>query len=235
MEKTKNKVPDVSIAIPIYNEEKGIEKTVKNLVKVFENNKVDYQLVLVNHGSWDNTENIINRLGKENKKLKIINLSKNLGYGGGVMYGLDNSDGKIIGFTCADEEVSAEDVYKIYNSLIKNPVDVTKTRRTKRKDGTFRKITTFIFNNLILIRYNLKIKDVNGYPIFMKKELYLPVKAKEKTYLFNLDFLINMKKKNYRILEIPIIHQKRETGKSFMKLPRIFKMAMGFLWYMIKS
>jgi glycosyltransferase involved in cell wall biosynthesis len=229
-----DKIPEVSIAIPIYNEEKGVEKTVRNLVRVFENNKADYQLVLVNHGSWDDTESIINRLGKENNKLKIINLPKNLGYGGGIMHGLDNSDGKIIGFTCADEEVSAEDVYKIYDSLIKNPVDAAKTKRIKRKDGAFRKLTTFVFNTLIFMRFRLKIKDINGYPIFMKRELYPSVRAKEKTYLFNLDFLINMTKKNYRILEIPIIHQKRETGKSFMRLLRIVEMSMGLLYYSIK-
>jgi polyisoprenyl-phosphate glycosyltransferase len=226
--------PDVSIAIPIYNEERGIEKTVNNLVNEFEKNKVDYQIVLVNHGSVDNTEQVINRLGKANKRLKVINLEKNLGYGGGIMYGLKNSDGKIIGFTCADEEVSSHDVYRIYEALIKNNVDVTKTRRIKRKDGNFRKLTSLVFNGLINLRFNLGLKDINGYPIFIKKELYNNVIPNEKTYLFNLDFLINMKKNNYKILEIPVTHGKRETGRSFMKLSRIFYMASGFMFYMIR-
>lgn len=238
MEKKKEKtqaMPEVSIAIPIYNEEAGIEKTIRNLARVFSENKADYQLVLVNHGSWDNTEKVLEKLGKENKRLKVINLAKNLGFGGGIMHGLDNSDGEIIGFTCADEEVSAEDVFKIYDALRKNPVDVTKTRRMQRKDGLFRIFTSYIFNSLISLRFNLKLKDINGYPIFMKKELYPQVKAEEKTYLFNLDFLRNMRKKGYKILELPIIHKERETGKSFMKLSRIFKMAIGFLWYAIRG
>lgn len=229
------KDPDVSIVIPIYNEEKGIEKTVNNLVNIFEKNKVNYQIVLINHGSTDNTKQVVNKLGEKNKRLKVINLEKNLGYGGGIMYGFSKSDGKIIGFTCADEEVLAEDVFRIYDALIKNQVDATKSRRMDRKDGLFRKITSFIFNNLINIRFNLRLKDINGYPIFIKKELYNSVIPIEKTYLFNLDFLINMKKKNYKILEVPIIHHKRESGKSFMKLSRIFSMAMGFLVYSIKK
>src|SRR4030042_6819092 len=106
--------PEVSLTIPIYNEEKGIEKTVQNLVNEFEKQKVDYQIVLVNHGSWDNTEKILERLAKKNKKLKPINLPKNLGYGGGIQYGFEHSDGEYIGFTCADEEVSAQDVCKIF-------------------------------------------------------------------------------------------------------------------------
>ena len=69
---------EVSITIPIYNEEKGIEKTVVNLVNEFEKQKVNYEFVLVNHGSWDNTEKVLEKLGKKNKKGKKakINLKK---------------------------------------------------------------------------------------------------------------------------------------------------------------
>ncbi|MBR9703973.1 glycosyltransferase [Candidatus Pacearchaeota archaeon] len=229
------KRPEVSIAIPIYNEEKGIEKTIRNLVRVFSENKVDYQLVLVNHGSSDKTEGVVNKMGFENKKLKIINLSKNLGYGGGIMYGMDHSDGEIVGFTCADEEVSAEDVYKVYNNLIKNnQYQVSKSRRMKRKDGLFRKITTFVFNSFIHLRFGLGLKDINGYPIFIKRDLYPLVKTKEIAYLFNLDFLLKMKNKRYKIMEIPIIHRQREVGESYMNMSRIFKMAFGFFYYCLK-
>jgi glycosyltransferase involved in cell wall biosynthesis len=227
------KNPEVSIAIPIYNEEAGIEETVTNLVKVFENNKVVYELVLVNHGSTDNTRNILDKMAKKNKRLNHIYLEKNRGYGGGIMYGFEHSNGEYIGFTCADEEVSAEDVYRVYDALRKSDYDVSKSRRMERKDGLFRKFTSFIFNSLISIRFNLGIKDINGYPIFMKKELFPHVKTKEIAYLFNLDFLYNMKKKNYKIIEVPIIHHERKKGKSFMKLSRIFKMAFGFFKYAI--
>jgi len=226
--------PEVSITIPIYNEEAGIEETVTNLVKVFEKNKVDYELVLINHGSFDNTQKILEKLAKNNKRLNAIYLPKNLGYGGGIMYGFIHSRGNYIGFTCADEEVSAEDVYNIYNTLIKGHYDVSKSRRIDRKDGRFRKLTSFIFNSLISIRFGLGLKDINGYPIFMKKELFPLVKTDEISYLFNLDFLRKMKNARYKIIEVPIIHHERKKGKSFMKPSRIFKMAFGFFKYSLK-
>jgi glycosyltransferase involved in cell wall biosynthesis len=233
--KTKKNDPKVSITIPIYNEEAGIEETVTNLVNTFEKNKVDYELVLVNHGSWDNTHLVLAKLAKKNKRLKIHNLPKNLGYGGGIMYGFEHSRGKYIGFTCADEEVSAEDVFKVYDALRKSNYDVSKSKRMDRKDGMFRKFTSFVFNSLISIRFNLGLKDINGYPIFMKRELFQNVKTKETAYLFNLDFLKNMKNKGYKIMEIPIIHHERKKGKSFMKFSRILKMAWGFLKYALTT
>lgn len=223
--------PEVSITIPIYNEEEGIEETLTNLVNVLEKEKVNYELVLVNHGSWDNTQKILERIAKKNKRLNAIYLEKNLGYGGGIMHGFEHSKGEYIGFTCADEEVSAEDVLKVYNYLKNSDFDVSKSRRMDRKDGLFRKFTSFVFNSLISMRFNLGLKDINGYPIFMKRKLFQDVKTKEIAYLFNLDFLINMKKAGYRIIEIPIIHHERKKGRSFMKLSRVFEMAFGFFKY----
>ena len=231
----KVKIPEVSLTIPIYNEEKGIVTTVTNLVKVFEKNRVNYELVLVNHGSIDNTEKLINKLAKDNKRINAINLPKNLGYGGGIMHGLEHSKGEIIGWTCADEEVGSEDVYKIYNELKKNKnnFDSSKSRRIERKDGLFRKFTSFVFNKLVLIRFNMHIKDINGYPVFFKQELYSKIKPNENEHLFNLDLMRNFVINHLRIIEIPIIHRKRKTGRSFMKIARIFEMGFDTLRYLI--
>lgn len=226
--------PEISITIPIYNEEGGIKKTVNNLVKVFEEKKANYELVLVNHGSWDNTEKIIKEMGEKNKKLTIINLEKNLGYGGGILYGMEHSKGEFIGWTCADEEISAEDVWKIYAAIKNKKYDVVKALRTKRKDGLLRIFTTFVFNNLISFRFGFNLKDVNGYPVFFKKDMLEKIKPTEKSHLFNLDLMKNMNKNNMKILEIPVIHRKRQEGTTFMKLPRIFEMAFDFFKYSLR-
>ena len=106
--------PELSLTIPIYNEEGGIEETIKSLIKEFDKEKLNYELVLVNHGSIDNTHKILDELAIKNERLKVHNLPKNLGYGGGIQYGFENSLGKYIGFTCADEEILPEDVYRIF-------------------------------------------------------------------------------------------------------------------------
>lgn len=231
----RNQKPEVSITIPIYNEEAGITTTITNLLREFDKHKVDYELVLINHGSWDNTEKVINELAKKNKRINAINLPKNLGYGGGIMYGFEHSKGEYIGWTCADEEVSAEDVYRIIDILRKNKniYDVSKSRRMDRKDGNFRKLTSFVFNSLVAIRFNLHIKDVNGYPVFFKRELYQRVKPREKEHLFNLDLMRKIRKNKLRIIEVTIIHRKRKVSRSFMKLSRISEMAFDLIKYSI--
>jgi len=226
---------EVSITIPIYNEEGSIGNTVKNLVRVFKKNKVDYQLVLVSHGSKDNSDDIIKKLGRKNRRIKPLILKKNREYGGGIMYGFEHSDGKCIGWTCADEEVSAEDTYKIYAELKKNKIDVVKALRKNRKDGFFRIITTKIFNGIISIRFNLKIKDVNGYPLFMSLKKYRTLNIKETGPLFNLDLLREIKSRGYSVSELEVEHIKRIAGKSSLNLMKVIKMALRLINYSIKS
>ncbi|MFA7707819.1 MAG: glycosyltransferase family 2 protein [Candidatus Pacearchaeota archaeon] len=226
--------PELSITIPVYNEEKGIGRTVKNLVNEFEKQKINYELVLVNHGSWDNTKEVLEKLGKTNNRLNIINLEKNLGYGGGIMYGFRHSNGENIGWVCADEETSAEDACRLYQEFRQNKYDVVKAIRTNRTDGEFRKFTSFIFNKAIAIRFRLNVKDTNGYPFYMKKQTFETLEVKEKTHLFNLDLLYEIRKKKYTIKEIPVVHGKRKTGKTFMKPSRIIEMAFDLLKYSLK-
>lgn len=228
--------PELSLAIPIYNEEDCIGDTVRNLVNEFERHDLDYELVLVNHGSVDKTKEILNELSKYNKRLRVINLAKNLnGAGGGVMYGLDHSRGRYIGFTYADEEVSAKDAYNIYSALKDSGCDFAKGKRLKRKDGLMRIITSIVFNALVALRFNLHSMDVNGYPVFMKREIYPEIKTSETNYLFTLDLLRRARKKSYNILEVPVIHRRRIGGKSFMKPSRIIEMTFKLIEYSAKK
>lgn len=232
--KNENKNPTVSIAIPAFNEAAGIEETLSNLVAVFEKHHIDYEIIVVNHGSTDTSDAVLEKCAAHNHRLKIHNLPKNLGYGGGIMYGFEQAKGAYIGFTCADEEVSAEDVYKVFATLEKSHFDAMKAKRVSRKDGGLRKLTTFVFNSLISLRFNLGLTDINGYPLFVRRAVMPKAKTKQLSYLFNLDLLRNIKKAGYSIGEVMVTHHRRKRGESYMRMPRIAAMALGFLRYIAK-
>lgn len=228
-----NANPAVSIVIPAYNEAAGISETLENLFKVFEKNAPDYEVIVVNHGSIDNSNIVLESVANKNSRLRVYNLPKNLGYGGGIMYGFDQARGEYVGFTCADEEVTAEDVYNVFAALQSGTYSAIKAKRVSRKDGLFRKITSFVFNSLISLRFNLGLTDINGYPLFIKREYVKYAKTKESNYLFNLDLLINIKNAGCSIGEVSVVHHRRKRGKSYMRMPRIAAMTIGFLRYII--
>ena len=104
-----------SIVVPVYNEEKTIIYTLKNLNKVF-STIGDYEIIVVNDNSNDSTEALLNN----NKDLykKIYKNEKNLGKGAAVKIGIANAEGEFILFQDADDEYDPSDYLdfiKLYN------------------------------------------------------------------------------------------------------------------------
>ncbi len=222
---------EVSLTIPIYNEEKCIGRTVVELADVFEKNNIDYELVLINHGSKDRSAEILNKLAEKNKRMKVYNLPKNLGFGGGIMFGFSQSKGKFIGFDCADGEIPPEETFRVFLEARKDRYDLVKGRRTHRQITLFRKFTSLIYNILTGIRLNFKIKDLNGYPIFMRKDKYEKIKPKRSDFIFNYNLYINAKNIGYSIVEVPVKHRTRVAGISSVTLFGAAKMWWNLLEY----
>ena len=176
-------------------------------------------------------EEILNRLAKKNKRLRVFNLPENLGFGGGIMYGFSKSKGEYIGFDCADGEIPVDGNYKVYCEAKKSNEEIVKALRIKRKTGVFRRFTSIVFNSLIFIRFNLKVKDMNGYPIFMKKKYYDKLDIKRTDFMFNLDLYNHAVKKGFKIKEVPIKHRARIGGESSMNLRGIIKMGWSLIEY----
>ena len=80
---------ELSIAIPFYNEEDNIKSVVKSLENELNKSRIDYELILINNGSSDSTPKIIEKLRKNNPRIKQVNIAKNQGYGFGIISGLN--------------------------------------------------------------------------------------------------------------------------------------------------
>jgi len=230
----------LSLSIPFYNEEDCAKITVEELISVFNLNKVDYELILINNGSTDKTHSILLELARKNSRIKLIEFKKNQGFGGAIIEGFKKSNAKYVSFTCGDGEVSAEDTYKIYQNISKKKLDVCKAARISRKDGFLRKIYSKIFNITVRVVFNLKIRDVNGYPLIMKRDAYKKINPKISSWVFNLDLLYRIKKYSLKTEEISVFHRKRRGGVSvnfelsqLSKFYKIFTMLWDILSYRI--
>ena len=111
---------DFSLVIPCFNEEGTIKLILEKTKNPFIENNIE--LILVNNGSTDNTRNILNDLIKNYPHAKCINLDNNIGYGGGILKGLSQCKGDIIGWTHADLQTDPEivlELLKIFQIKIK--------------------------------------------------------------------------------------------------------------------
>lgn len=115
----KNETKDLSIIVPAYNASKTIEKCVKSVIE--QKTKYDYELIIVNDGSGDNTRELIERI--QDKHIKLIN-QENRGFSGARNRGIDECEGRYIMFLDSDDLLEGNCIELMMDEIINNDADI---------------------------------------------------------------------------------------------------------------
>jgi len=197
-----------SVVTTAYNEEENLI-LFYNAVKEALKNK-DYELIIVNDGSTDNTFAILKELLKKDKRLKVINLKHNAGKSFALYTGLKNANNEIIATIDADLENDPKDILKLFEKLNQG-YDFINGWRFDRKDGTIKRVSTKIGNyvNNKILKVNL---CDNNCPLkVFKKECIEKIIFFKRFHRF---IPILVKTQNYKIYEEKVQHFPRQHGKS---------------------
>lgn len=220
----------LSIVIPAYNEEKRITKTLEDYYDFF-NKKLgkNFEIIIVVNNSKDNTikiaEDFAEKINKKNQEtknkeqIKVLNYPYFIGKGGAVMRGFEHANAEYIGFTDADNSTTPENFFKLIQN-IKNAEGIIASRRIKGAKITpprklSQNISSFIFNKVVRILFNLKYKDTQcGAKLFKKSTAYFLAKNyTENAWGFDVDLLYLCRKTKRKIIEYPIIWTDAEGSK----------------------
>lgn len=134
----------ISIVIPVYNEEKNLERLFERIVPVMDGLERDYEIVLVDDGSTDRSLEIL--LKHADKRIKIVELTKNYGQHAAVFAGFENSEGGILITMDADLQNPPEEIPRLIEVMDEGNYEVVGTVRKARKDSILRKIPSKIVN-----------------------------------------------------------------------------------------
>ena len=130
-----------SIVVPVFNEEETIPAFYKAIIPVMDKLKESYELIFVNDGSKDNTFNILKDLASKDKKVKVINFSRNFGQQPALLAGFIESKGEAV----IDIDVDLQDPVDAIPLMIdkwKEGYEIVHGKRLVRKGETFLKKAT---------------------------------------------------------------------------------------------
>lgn len=212
----------ISIFFPAYNESKNIKNSVDTALSVIQNITNDFEIIIVNDGSSDDTGIIIDRLSRDNPKIKAVHHKTNQGYGGALLSGIKNSQKEWFFFTDADMQFDIKEINKLIEYIPKYKAVLG--YRSPRCDNFLRVINGWGWNMLIRILFNLKIRDVDcAFKLFEKKIIHeLPIKTRGATT--SAEILIRLSKNKIIWKEVPVSHFSRKFGEpTGMKLKVIAK------------
>ncbi len=223
----------ISIIIPVFNESESIGFLLDEVISVMATNKLNFELIVVNDGSQDNTQRVLEELTLKIKELSVISLRKNYGQTAAMAAGFDNSNGDIVLTLDGDLQNDPNDIPKLI-AEINLGYDLICGWRFDRKDKLLnRKIPSKIANKLIAKVTGLKLHDYGCSLKAFKKEIIDDIKLYGELHRF-LPVLANIE--GARIKEIKVNHRSRKYGSSKYGIDRTFRVLMDLLtvWFMTK-
>jgi len=207
---------ELSIVLPCYNESENLNQIFESIETIL-SSKDDLEIILVDNGSTDNSLEIMNgfKSAFESKRLQIVSIKKNIGYGHGIMTGLKNAKGKVLAWTHADLQTDLNDVTDAYDLFMsKGNIDqyILKGKRVNRSflDSTFTAGMSFI-SSLFLRQ---RLSDVNAQPKMFKKDFLEFLNKAPDDFSLDLYFLYQSRKNKFKLIEYPVQFNKRKHGVS---------------------
>ena len=210
-----NKKINISVIIPVYNEEKNVSILHNSLKKVLDKLKRTYEIIFIDDGSDDNTLKELVKL----KKIKIIKFRKNFGQTAAMSAGFRAAKGKIIISMDGDLQNDPKDIPRLIKK-INEGYDVVSGWRFKRKDSIskkfFSKIANFFRRKLI----NDNIHDSGCSLKIYKKECIESIDLYGEMHRY-IPALLGWK--GFKIGEVKVEPHARKYGKTKYGLARVFK------------
>jgi len=159
-----------SIIVPVFNEEQSIPLFYERIIPVMDQTKEEYEIIFVNDGSKDNTYNILSELANKDKRIKVIDFSRNFGQQAALLCGFRESKGEAV----IDIDVDLQDRPEAILDMIskwKEGYEVVHGRRTVREGETFfKKFTSTAYTKFIASITGLNIPPkVGDFKLFDRK------------------------------------------------------------------
>lgn len=207
------KIKSLSIFFPAYNDSKSIPKLIQTANSLAGDITNDYEILVINDGSKDETKNILEKLQKKYNKLKVINHSKNLGYGAALASGFRNSKKEWIFYTDGDGQYDPKELLLLSKNINSN-IDVVNGYKLRRSDNSVRKILGDLYNFFLHILYPIPISDIDCDFRLIRRSKIKNVKLNSKGGSVCLELILKLHKNRARFAEVGVHHYKREYGHS---------------------
>ncbi|GBU08263.1 undecaprenyl phosphate-L-Ara4FN transferase [Bacteroidales bacterium] len=226
---------NISVVIPLYNEEESIPELGKWIERVMKSNSFSYELVFIDDGSTDNSWIEIQKLRENNANVRAIKFRRNYGKSPGLYCGFQYAQGDVIITMDADLQDSPDEIPELYRMIVEDGYDMVSGWKKKRYDPLSKTIPTKIFNATARAVSGIKLHDFN-----------CGLKAYRKAVVKNIEVYNDMHRyipylaKNAgfnKIGEKIVQHQARKYGNSkFGGLSRFFNGYLDLLtlWFLSK-
>jgi glycosyltransferase involved in cell wall biosynthesis len=217
--------PSISVFFPCYNEQDNVARTVENALAVLRKLDADFEVIIVDDGSSDETARIADRLAARQSAVKVVHHPTNLGYGAALQSGFNAATKQLIFYTDGDGQFDIAEMPPLLPLM--DQYDIVSCYRLNRRDSIIRKINAWCWTKLVCLLFGLKIRDIDCAFKLYKSEIFKDMKLQSTGALIDAEILARAARKGYTITQNPVHHYPRtagrQTGANLRVILRAFK------------
>lgn len=205
-------VKELSIFFPFWNEEKNIENVVKKAIPIAKRLAFNWEIIMIDDGSSDNTSQICNKLAVEDQKhLRVISHKPNRGYGAALREGFENAKYDLVIFNDGDGQFDFSESLKFIEKI--KFADIVIGYRKKRRDHPMRRILMQLLKIWDFVFFGFYFRDIDcGFKLFRKSAIEKISPLKSEGAMITTEILTKAKKAGLRIAEVDVTHYSRLYG-----------------------
>lgn len=201
----------LSAVIAAYNEVDNIEYVVLSTHDVLQENITDFEILIIDDGSTDGTDEVARRLASTNGHIRVIHHGQNRGFGAALITGYANASGELVAPLPADGQIPPSELMK-FLALI-DDFDMVIGVRAKRHYNGYRKLLHGGMGGLTALLFGRNLPPSAGSCMF-KREVFQDVKLVSTSGFANSEFAIKAQRCGYRLGTIQIETVPRLSGHS---------------------
>ena len=218
----------VSILVPVYNIEKNIEKNINILVEKISSFMPNFEIIISDDGSEDNSKKVIEKICKENKNIFGVYSKENHGKGNALKRACEIANGKYIIFCDGDMEIDPSQLEIFFEIMNKENADIVIGSKRHKNSvvnySNIRKIISFVYFMFVKIFFHLPIQDTQTGLKLFKREAIINIfpRILVKAFAYDLEVLVACNSNGKKIVSAPVIvNPNRHFG--FIKLSVLWK------------
>ncbi|MBN1941543.1 MAG: glycosyltransferase family 2 protein [Candidatus Diapherotrites archaeon] len=213
-------IKSITIFFPAYYDEKSIPILTKKFHGLLKKTGRQFEIIIVDDGSPDNTGKVADRLAKQFSNVRVIHHPKNRGYGGALISGFTKAKTDLVGFTDGDAQYNVEEFPQFLEAI--KEADLVIGFRKKRAEGFSRRFTQKIYKLLLFLLFGITVKDPDCSYKLARRKIFEKIKLTSNSGFISAELIYKAKKNGFRIKQVPVTHLKRPFGNStFFGLKRI--------------
>lgn len=222
----------ISAFFPAFNDAGTIAGLVREALTVLATLTDDYEVIVINDGSTDETPAVLEALARAHPKVRIVHHASNQGYGGALRSGFATARKELIFYTDGDGQYDVRELAVLY-PLLNDGVDVVNGFKVKRADSRKRKLVGGVYNRLVRLLFHLPIRDVDCDFRLLRRRAVIPLGFTSKSGAICVELVRKLHAAGCRFAEAPVHHYPRACGRSqFFTLRNVARMSLDIsvLW-----